>query len=165
MILRTPWLGPAAKALLTTALLAACGGDDSDTAETGADEGTTASTPTTGTPAGTDDTAAEGTAEDTAEDTGCAALPQLHVTNTTGNAIEEIIMLACDMTDQVSFPVPPGGLPDGGELTIDLPGPGCWVLQYNGEGCFGDPPGMVDAACGQTVEWPLTPDSHVCAGF
>lgn len=149
-------------ALLTTAWLAACGGDDGDTAETGADEGTTASTPTTGTPAGTDDTAAESTA---ADDTGCAALPQLHVTNTTGNAIEEIIMLACDMTDQVSFPVPPGGLPDGGELTIDLPGPGCWVLQYNGEGCFGDPPGMVEAACGQTVEWSLTPDSHVCAGF
>jgi hypothetical protein len=77
-----------------------------------------------------------------AEDTACAdELPRLHVVNGTGNAVEEIIMLACDMSDEVSFPVPSGGLPDCGELTIDLPGPGCWVLQYNGEGCFADPPG------------------------
>ncbi len=159
--------------MLAAALLAAaCGDDDGTTtaetgAETGADDGPSTAAPTSG-----DETAAEATAETTAEttapatteDTGCAELPQLHVVNGTGNAVEEITMSACDMSEQSSFPVPPGGLPDGGDLTIDLPGPGCWVLEYAGEGCFGDPPGMVEAACGETVEWALTPESHVCAG-
>lgn len=137
-------------------LASACGDDDGSTAETGADDGASTTAPATG-----DETAATASAEDTS----CADLPQLHVVNQTGNGVEEITMLACDMTEQSSFPVPPGGLPDGGDITIDLPGPGCWVLQYGGEGCFGDEPGMVDAACGETAEWTLTPENHVCAGF
>lgn len=148
--------------LLLSSVLAGCGDDGTDTAETGADDGASTAAPTTG-----DETAAETAVAETAvaEDTGCADPPQLHVVNQdTGNAVEEITMVACDMSDQSSFPVPPGGLPDGGELTIDLPGPGCWVLQYSGEGCFGDVPGMVEAACGETVEWVLTGENHVCAG-
>lgn len=146
--------------LLGAAAAAACGDDGTDTAETGADEG--ASTAATTMSPGTAD---EATAAATADDGACAELPQLHVVNGTGNGVEETTMIACDMSDQTSFPVPPGGLPDGGELTIPLPGPGCWILGYTGEGCFGDPPGMVEAACGETVEWALLPESHVCAGF
>ncbi len=166
------WLGRMTTLALATGtlLLGACGDDGTnDGSETGAHHGTH-----DGTHDGTDTTAAgsdgTGTAAGTAatamaEETACSGgLPQLHIVNATGNAVEEIIMLACDMSDQSSYPVPPGGLPDGGELTIDLPGPGCWVLQYNGEGCFGDPPGMVDAAACETVEWMLTLDEHVCAG-
>lgn len=142
----TNWPGRATRAVLLAGVLlgaAACGDDGTDTAETGADEGAS-----------------------TAEETGaCTELPRLHVVNGTGNAIEEITMVACDMSEQNAYPVPPGGLPDGGELTISLPGPGCWILGYTGEGCFGDPPGMVEAACGETVEWALTPENHVCAGF
>lgn len=166
MLATTTRLGRATKSvLLAMALLpAACGDDGTDTLETGADDDASTAAPATddgATATATADTAATAMAEDT----GCAALPQLHIVNQdTGNAVEEITMLACDMGDQVSFPVPPGGLPDGGELTIDLPGPGCWVLGYSGEGCFGDPPGMVEAACGETVEWVLTSASHVCAG-
>ena len=171
----TNWPGRTTSTVLLAAALCtlACGDDGPDTAETGADEG--ASTTAAGTAAGTAaDTAAASTvaaastaAETTAaaDDGACAELPQLHVVNGTGNGVEEITMLACDMSDQAAYPVPPGGLPDGGELTISLPGPGCWILGYTGEGCFGDPRGMVEAACGETVEWELTPENHVCAGF
>lgn len=143
-----------ADALLGTAAVGACGDDGTDTAETGADDG--ASTAEAGTAA---ETAA------TADDGACTELPQLHVVNGTGNGVEEITMIACDMSEQNAFPVPPGGLPDGGELTIALPGAGCWILGYTGEGCFGDPLGMVEATCGETVEWALTVENHVCAGF
>lgn len=170
----TNWPGRTTSTVLLAAALCtlACGDDGPDTAETGADEG--ASTTAAGTAEGTaaDTTAAastvaETTAAETAatDDGACAELPQLHVVNGTGNGVEEITMLACDMSDQAAYPVPPGGLPDGGELTISLPGPGCWILGYTGEGCFGDPRGMVEAACGETVEWELTPENHVCAGF
>ena len=153
-----------ADALLGPAAVGACGDDGTDTAETGADDG--ASTTATSTSAGTGQSTAEaGTAAETADDGACTELPQLHVVNGTGNGVEEITMIACDMSEQNAFPVPPGGLPDGGELTIALPGAGCWILGYTGEGCFGDPPGMVEAACGETVEWALTVENHVCAGL
>jgi hypothetical protein len=147
-------------------LVGACGDDsEPDTLETGADDGTSTTAPGTGADESTAAATAGTAATAMAEDTACSdEPPRLHIVNATGNAVEEIVMLACDMTDEVSFPVPPGGLPVGGELTIDLPGPGCWVLQYNGEGCFADPPGMVEAAACETVEWMLTPESHVCAG-
>jgi hypothetical protein len=38
------------------------------------------------------------------------------------------------------------------------------MLGYSGEGCFDDMPGMVEAGCGETVEWVLTPENHVCKG-
>ena len=154
----TNWLGHAMRTLLLVGALPAlaCGDDGTDTAETGADEGASTA----------DSDSGRGTSEGAATDDGaCAELPQLHVVNGTGNAVEEITMLACDMSEQSSYPVPPGGLPDGGELTIPLPGAGCWILGYTGEGCFGDPHGMVEAACGETAEWELTLDAHVCAGF
>lgn len=171
------WLGPATSTVLLAGLLlgaaGACGDDGPDTAETGADDG--ASTTAAGTGEGTGDGTAADTAEastavetgvaTTADDGACAELTQLHVVNGTGNGVEEITMLACDMSDQAAYPVPPGALPDGGELTLSLPGPGCWILGYTGEGCFGDPRGMVEAACGETVEWELLPENHVCAGF
>lgn len=154
------WLGRATTVLVLAAI-SACGDDgtDTDTAETGADDGTSTATPATG-----EETAADTAATAMAEDTGCAEPPQLYLVNGTGNAVEEITMLACDMSEQSSYPVPGGGLPDATELTIDLPGPGCWLLGYSGEGCFSDMPVMVEAACGETAEWALLPENHVCAG-
>jgi hypothetical protein len=168
MMATTAWLGRATmNVLFTLALLpVACGDDGTDPLETGADDDASTVAPATDDGDTAAATAAATAMADTAmaEDTGCAALPQLHIVNDTDNAVEEVTMLACDMSDQSSFPVPPGGLPSGGELTIDLPGPGCWLLGYSGEGCFGDPPGMVEAACGETVEWVLMNANHVCAG-
>lgn len=73
-------------------------------------------------------------------------------------------MVAWDMSDEVSYPVPPGALPSDGERTIDLPGPGCWMLDHSGEGCSADARSMVEASCGELVEWTLRPDDHVCIG-
>lgn len=163
LLATTTWLGrTTTSVLLAMALLpAACGDDGTDTLETGADDDASTAAPATDDGATTTATAATAMAEDT----GCTALPQLHIVNDgTGNAVEEITMVACDMSEQSAYPVPPGGLPSDGEITIDLPGPGCWVLGYSGEGCFGEPPGMVEAACGETVEWVLTSANHVCAG-
>jgi hypothetical protein len=150
--------------LLASSLLAACGDDGTDTAETGAGDGTSTAAPATDD--GTSTAPATGDETAVAEEGTCFEPPHLRVVNQdTGNAVEEITMVACDMSDEFSYPVPPGGLPDGGEITIDLPGPGCWVLQYSGEGCFGDVPGMAEATCGETVEWVLTGENHVCAGI
>src|SRR4029079_10007793 len=142
-------LGPTMRRLSLAAMLLfcpACGADDADTSETGAHDGGSTAAPVT------DGTAAE-TAATGMTDAGCVDSPQLHVVNDTGNAVEEIVMTACEGLDAYSYPVPPCGLPQRAELTIDLPGPGCWMLSYSGEGCFDDVPGMVEAACVQTVEW------------
>lgn len=156
------------RALLTVSLSMLACGDDSDTAESSegtAPPSTEDSTSGAATQASTTGTAATAATAMAEEETACVDdLPQLRVVNRTGNAIEEIEMLACDMSDLVSFPVPPDGLPDGSELTIALPAPGCWVVSYSGEGCFSDPPFMTEAAACETVTWETSLDEHVCAG-
>ncbi|MCA9711594.1 MAG: hypothetical protein KDK70_37510 [Myxococcales bacterium] len=146
--------------LVAGLLLLACG-DDSET--TSASAGTAVGTAP---PSSTGDTQATGSGDTAmAESTGCTdEPPALRIVNETGNAIEEIEMLACDMSASNAFPVPPGALPTGGELTIDLPGPGCWVVTYSGEGCFPDPPFMTEAAACEMVTWEAGLDTHVCAG-
>lgn len=91
---------------------------------------------------------------------------RLHLINHTGNLIEEIVVRACDGSDELVYPVPPPGLADGEEIMIDFPSPGCWVLLYSGDGCFNDPGEQTteDVCSGETYEW--TPDLalHGCVG-
>jgi hypothetical protein len=120
----------------------------------------------------TDDTAdaastsSEETATDTdGEETGEPCTVVLELTNHSTNAIEVIHFLACDMSDRSDYPVPPPGLADGDSASFPFPGPGCWLLSYEGEGCFNDQIVMTgELACGDVYAW--TPDSsdHVCSG-
>jgi hypothetical protein len=85
--------------------------------------------------------------------------------NRTGNAMETIFMVDCDLGQMQEFPVPPGGLADGEDLTFNLPGPGCWILDYAGEGCVAEPKHRVDEVCsGETHVWTATDETHACVG-
>jgi hypothetical protein len=89
----------------------------------------------------------------------------LQLENRTGNAIEIVHFVRCDGSDASEFPLMPPGLPDGGDVAVPMPGPGCWLLGYSGEGCEPDMPTETEPLCaGDTYVW--TPDAqhHVCVG-
>jgi len=90
--------------------------------------------------------------------------PRVVVTNMTGNAFAEIEIRACDGSELESYPLPPPGLADGDEHTLELPAPGCWMLTYSGEGCFNDPVFQTEACAGETIAWDAGSDAHVCQG-
>lgn len=98
----------------------------------------------------------------------------LRIENRTGNAIEVVSFVRCDGSDPSEFPLMPPGLADGDDVEIPMPGPGCWLLDYAGEGCEGDMPhetqtenqteNQSGVCAGDTYVW--TPDDlhHVCVG-
>ncbi len=91
--------------------------------------------------------------------------PTLALDNQTGNTIEVIHFVACDMSEQSDYPLPPPGLASGEPIEIPFPGPGCWIMQYEGDGCFNDPREQTDALdCDATWTWTPTVDTHICAG-
>lgn len=130
------------------ALAASACGDDTSDGDTGSDNA-----------AGTDTTDSEETGDE------CSTATVLELTNDTSNAIEVIHFLACDMSDGSDYPVPPPGLASGETESFPFPGPGCWLLSYEGEGCFND--GIVmtgELACGDAYAWTPDESDHVCAG-
>ena len=95
----------------------------------------------------------------------CTEQPTLDVTNMTGNTIQVIYFVACDMSDQSEFPVPPPGLADGESISIPFPGPGCWRLNYEGDGCEAYEPIQTDPLdCDSMFEWLVDEDNHICTG-
>lgn len=90
----------------------------------------------------------------------------LRIENRTGNAIEVVSFVRCDGSEPTEFPLMPPGLPDGDDVEIPLPGPGCWMLGYSGDGCEAETPHetAMDVCAGATYVW--TPDhlNHVCMG-
>jgi hypothetical protein len=90
---------------------------------------------------------------------------RLHVINETGNTFAEIVLRSCDGTMENAVPLPPPGLADGEERTIELPTPGCWEVSYTGDGCFNVPVHETPEVCGgQTHEWVADLETHACAG-
>lgn len=90
----------------------------------------------------------------------------VRITNTTGNAIEVVTFVRCDGSDASEFPLMPPGLATGSSIEIPLPAPGCWAMNYSGEGCQG---AMVhetamDVCAGDVYEWTPQTDNHICAG-
>lgn len=112
------------------------------------------------------DTTGSDSSSDTAETGGeCSTPTVLELTNNTTNAIEVIHFLACDMSDGSDYPVPPPGLASGETESFPFPGPGCWLLSYEGEGCFND--GIVmtgELGCGDVYAWMPDDSDHVCSG-
>lgn len=110
------------------------------------------------------DTLESGTDSDACADGDEAAI--VRIENRTGNAIEIVYFVRCDGSEPSEFPLMPPGLPDGDDVEIPLPGPGCWMLDYSGEGCEGEMPHetAMDVCAGATYVW--TPDdlNHVCSG-
>lgn len=92
--------------------------------------------------------------------------PVLQIVNDTGNAIEFVFFVRCDGTDPSEFPLMPPGLATGMSLEIPLPAPGCWLLNYSGEGCEGDMPHetATDVCAGETYVWDIDLAHHLCVG-
>ena len=87
------------------------------------------------------------------------------MTNNTGNTIEVLHFLACDMSDGNDYPLPPPGLANGDSTNIPFPGPGCWLIGYEGEGCASDMPVTTpELACGEVYSWMPDDLNHVCQG-
>jgi hypothetical protein len=90
----------------------------------------------------------------------------VQIQNRSGNAIETVYFIRCDGTDPSEFPLMPPGLASGEDVEIPLPGPGCWLLDYAGEGCEGEMPTSTedDVCAGDTFAWLVDDQNHVCAG-
>jgi hypothetical protein len=111
------------------------------------------------------DTSSDAATESTETGGECSAPVVLELTNDTTNAIEVIHFLACDMSDGSDYPVPPPGLASGETESFPFPGPGCWLLSYEGEGCFNDMIVMTDElGCGDVYAWMPDDSDHICAG-
>jgi hypothetical protein len=111
-----------------------------------------------------DDAADEGETAAESETADCDP-PTLELHNMTGNTIELVHFYACDMSDGNDYPLPPPGLANGESASIPFPGPGCWVLEYEGEGCFSDMPEMPpELDCGDSHTWTADLDHHICQG-
>ncbi|MFV8754402.1 hypothetical protein ACNOYE_27970 [Nannocystaceae bacterium ST9] len=91
--------------------------------------------------------------------------PTLDFTNATGNTVQVIHFVACDQSDQSDYPLPPPGLPTGESVSIPFPGPGCWYLNYEGDGCQGDQAIETEGLfCDDTYEWTADEAHHICVG-
>jgi hypothetical protein len=91
--------------------------------------------------------------------------PTLDFVNMTGNTVQVIRFSACDMSEQSDYPLPPPGLPTGETVSIPFPGPGCWVLDYEGEGCQAYMPLQTDDLfCDDSFEWVADDMNHICVG-
>lgn len=91
--------------------------------------------------------------------------PTLALDNQTGNTIDVIHFYACDMSEQSDYPLPPPGLATGESVEIPFPGPGCWIMQYEGDGCLNDPVEQTDPLdCDAVWAWTAGLDEHICAG-
>jgi hypothetical protein len=111
------------------------------------------------------DTGSDDTTDSTETGDECSTPTVLELTNNTGNAIEVIHFLACDMSDGSDYPVPPPGLASGETESFPFPGPGCWLLGYEGEGCYNDMPVMTgDLVCGDVYAWTPDGSDHICTG-
>jgi hypothetical protein len=110
------------------------------------------------------DESSSATDADACEDGADAAI--VRVENRTGNAIEVVYFVRCDGTDASEFPIMPPGLPDGEDVELPLPGPGCWLLDYSGDGCEGETPHeTASSVCsGDTYVWTVDDLNHVCMG-
>ena len=90
--------------------------------------------------------------------------PTLEFVNSTGNQVEALHFFACDMSEQSDYPLP-SPLPNGGTVSIPFPGPGCWYVEYEGDGCESEEPRKADDLfCDDTFEWIADDDNHVCIG-
>lgn len=88
----------------------------------------------------------------------------LTVDNRSGGLVSTITATACDGEDAHVLPVPEAGVAFSEQITVELPGPGCWQLHWTGEECRNDPPyrTATDVCPGETYAWTITTEGRVC---
>lgn len=106
----------------------------------------------------------DGEASDSAACEPSEAPASLTVDNRSGNHIEAISATACDSSEEQALTLPAGGIAFTSQATIELPGPGCWLLRWEGEGCSNETPyrTSTNVCGGETYEWTVRVDGRVC---
>ena len=86
------------------------------------------------------------------------------VDNRSGGPIETITATACDGGEAYELTLPDGGIDFAEQATVELPGSGCWLLQWNGEECQNDPPHRTSTrvCSGEIYTWTVTIEDRVC---
>ena len=82
--------------------------------------------------------------------------------NRTGGVVQSITATPCNGSEAQQLTLPDGGIAFSSQATIELPGPGCWVLEWSGDGCTGESPYQTstDVCGGETYEW--TASNRMC---
>ena len=90
----------------------------------------------------------------------------LFVDNRSGVPIDRIVATACDGSEEQELALPGAGIDFASKATVELPGPGCWVLTWHGEDCSNDPPHRTSTnVCGgDTYNWTASIDEMECEG-
>ncbi len=90
----------------------------------------------------------------------------LMVENRTGDDIMSITATPCDGGDEQELSLPSEGIPFTEQSTVGLPGPGCWLLHWDGGGCSNDPPHRTSTnVCGgETYAWTADTQGRICEG-
>ncbi len=86
------------------------------------------------------------------------------VDNRSGNRVEAISATPCESSEEQPLTLPAGGIAFASQATIELPGPGCWLLRWEGEGCTNETPyrTSTNVCGGETYEWTVLLDGRVC---
>ena len=106
---------------------------------------------------------------DGGDDAACEASDEpssVTVDNRTGATIEQVTAAPCDGGEAVELALPAEGLEFSTQATVELPGPGCWLLQWSGGGCSNGTPyrTSTDVCPGDTYEWQASVEGRVCSG-
>ncbi|MBK6922357.1 MAG: hypothetical protein IPH07_33515 [Deltaproteobacteria bacterium] len=126
-----------------------------------------------GASSGADTASGSSSSGDSAADSGTDTAPDCEATdpkpvlkfeNRTGNTVETFAFVACDGTMPSEFPLQPPGLPTDQDVEVPLPGPGCWLMSYSGDGCTSEMPFEATVCAGETVVWTADDVNHVCIG-
>ncbi|MCA9708605.1 MAG: hypothetical protein KDK70_22340 [Myxococcales bacterium] len=90
----------------------------------------------------------------------------LVIDNRSGVAVDRIVATACDGHQEQELVLPEGGIAFPSQATVELPGPGCWLLAWSGEACNNDPPyrTSTDVCGGDAYEWTISVEGRVCEG-
>lgn len=108
--------------------------------------------------AGCDDEKGDGSCEPSSQPA------TVNVDNRSGGLIEAITAMPCDGGDAQELTVPAEGIAFSSQASVELPGPGCWVLEWSGESCSGESSHRTSpAVCGgDTYEWMVS--TRTCEG-
>ncbi len=106
---------------------------------------------------------------DAGDDSTCEASDEpssVTIDNRTGDLIERVTASPCDGGSEVELGLPAEGIAFSSQVTAELPGPGCWLLQWSGGGCSNGTPyrTSTDVCGGDTYEWQVSVDGRVCDG-
>ena len=86
--------------------------------------------------------------------------------NRTGGVVLSITATPCDGGEAQALPLPDTGVMFTEQFVVALPSPGCWLLQWSGDGCTNEPAYRTSPeVCGaESHIWAASTEGRVCEG-